>query len=69
VVNPLAGAGVAVVDLMCDSRMYDRNNYSADGFHPNDAGYAFIGDLVARAISGAGSPSPSGGCAAMSLVP
>jgi lysophospholipase L1-like esterase len=69
VVNPLAGAGVAIIDLMCEPRMYDRNNYYADGFHPNDTGYAIIGDLVARAISNRSYPAPSGSCAAMTMVP
>ena len=38
----LTSQGVTVVDLMCDSRSYLPSNYSSDGFHPNDAGYAFI---------------------------
>ena len=27
------------------------NNYSSDGFHPNDAGYAIIGNEIVRAAT------------------
>jgi hypothetical protein len=30
-------SSVTVIDLLCDARLYDRGNYSSDGFHPNDA--------------------------------
>jgi lysophospholipase L1-like esterase len=40
--NPLMSSGVTVIDLMCDARSYQPSTYSADGFHPNDAGYAWI---------------------------
>lgn len=69
VVNPLAGPGVNIIDLMCDARLYDRAHYSSDGFHPNDAGYAVIGDLVARAALAATFPAPTGSCAQMNQVP
>ena len=36
--------GVTVIDLMCDARLYQSSYYSSDGFHPNDAGYALIGE-------------------------
>ncbi len=59
--NALASQGTLVIDLMCDPRAYIPNNYSSDGFHPNDTGYAFIADLVYNAaISGsAAAPRPS----------
>jgi lysophospholipase L1-like esterase len=68
VVNPMASSTVAVVDLMCDARLYDRNNYSSDGFHPNDAGYAIIGNEIVRAATGA-YPAPAGSCSQMTIVP
>ena len=68
-VNTLAGSGINIVDLMCDARFYDRNNYSSDGFHPNDAGYAILGDLVARAATASSWPAPAGSCAQMTIVP
>lgn len=68
VINPLAGPGVAVIDLMCDGRLYDRNNYSGDGFHPNDAGYAIIGELIARAAVSASHPTPARSCGPMNQV-
>ena len=51
VVNPLVSQGVAVVDSMCDGRSYLPSNYSSDGLHPNDAGYAFIASEVVRAMT------------------
>ncbi|MGE3511764.1 MAG: SGNH/GDSL hydrolase family protein [Vicinamibacterales bacterium] len=69
VVNPLAGSGVAVVDLLCDTRFYERAYYSSDGFHPNDAGYGVIGEAIAGAATSGSWPAPRNSCGAMSLVP
>ena len=69
VVNTLAGSTVSIIDLMCDARLYDRNNYSSDGFHPNDAGYALLGDLIARAATAASWATPAGSCGQMTIVP
>jgi hypothetical protein len=69
VVNPLTSQGVIVVDLMCDARIYQPSNYSADGFHPNDAGYAVIAGEVVRAETSSSYPAPQASCSAMSLVP
>ena len=67
-VNALAAQNVRVVDLMCDPRSYDPGNYSSDGFHPNDRGYAFMADAIFEAAMGGGaSPAPS--CAQMTIVP
>jgi lysophospholipase L1-like esterase len=66
-VNALASQGVLVIDLMCDPRTYIAGNYSSDGFHPNDNGYAFIADLVyTAAITGSAVP-PRSSCAQMAL--
>jgi lysophospholipase L1-like esterase len=68
VLNARVAGDVAVVDLLCDARSYDPGNYSSDGFHPNDRGYAFMADALLRAVQGAaGPPAPS--CAEMALVP
>jgi lysophospholipase L1-like esterase len=69
VVNPLVSQGVIVIDLMCDQRMYQSSNYSSDGFHPNDAGYAFIAGEVVRAETSSTYPSPKDSCGFMSLIP
>jgi lysophospholipase L1-like esterase len=69
VVNPLVSQGVIVVDVMCDSRMYLPSNYSSDGFHPNDAGYAFIGAEIVRAVTSSTYPVPQSDCGFMSIVP
>jgi lysophospholipase L1-like esterase len=68
-VNALVSQNVIVVDLMCDARSYLASNYSSDGLHPNDAGYAFIAGEVVRAITSSSYPSPQSTCSAMTLVP
>jgi lysophospholipase L1-like esterase len=69
VVNPLVSSTVAVVDLMCDARSYIASNYSSDGLHPNDAGYAFIASEVLRAITSNSYPAPQSSCPGMTIVP
>ena len=66
VINTLPN--VTVVDLMCDSRMYQPSIYSADGFHPNDAGYAIIADEIVKALTLSSYPAPKSSCAQMTLV-
>jgi lysophospholipase L1-like esterase len=63
--NALASQGVVVIDLMCDPRSYIAGNYSGDGFHPNDAGYAFIADLVFNAANTGSASAPRSTCAQM----
>jgi lysophospholipase L1-like esterase len=62
-VNALATQGVTVVDLMCDSRLYNPANFSADGFHPSDAGYAFMAEQLYPALRNGTAAPPSGSCA------
>jgi lysophospholipase L1-like esterase len=69
VVNPLVSQGVIVVDLMCDGRSYLASNYSSDGLHPNDAGYAFIAAEMVRAITSPSYPMPQSSCGPMTIVP
>jgi lysophospholipase L1-like esterase len=65
--NALRAADVRVVDTMCDSRAYQRANYSSDGFHPSDAGYAFMAEKVLDAIeSDPGAPPDD--CSFMRIV-
>lgn len=66
-VNALTAQGVTVVDLMCDARAYQPSNYSSDGFHPNDAGYAFIAAEVVQAATSPSYPAPRASCAQMTL--
>jgi len=45
-INPSAGVGAsAVVDALCNPQSYVVANFSADGFHPSDAGYALFAQL------------------------
>ena len=69
VINRLASRGVAVVDLLCDPRSYDPGNYSGDGFHLNDSGYAFLAAEFVEAINTATFPAPRTACPQMTLVP
>jgi lysophospholipase L1-like esterase len=67
-INPLRGESVIVIDLMCESPLYDPASLSGDGFHPNDRGYAVIASLVARALTASAYPPPQSHCAAMSAI-
>ena len=67
VINSLPN--VTVVDLMCDSRMYQPSIYSADGFHPNDSGYAIMADEIVKALTLSSYPTPRTSCGQMTLVP
>jgi lysophospholipase L1-like esterase len=68
VINPLVSQNVAVIDLMCDGRFYQRSSLSSDGFHPNDTGYGFMAAEVVRAATGP-YPNPNTSCGQMTLVP
>ncbi|MCC7416358.1 MAG: SGNH/GDSL hydrolase family protein [Acidobacteria bacterium] len=68
-INRLVSSDVAIVDLMCDPRSYLPSNYSGDGFHPNDAGHAFLASEVVDAALSASYPPPKASCAQMSLAP
>jgi lysophospholipase L1-like esterase len=59
--------GVTVIDLMCDARLYQPSIYSADGFHPNDAGYGLLGAEVVRALTTSSVATPRSSCAQMTL--
>jgi lysophospholipase L1-like esterase len=66
--NRQAGPGIVVLDLMCDERSYEGSLYSSDGFHPNDAGYAYLAQRLMAIVNGGGS-SPVAACGAMTVVP
>jgi lysophospholipase L1-like esterase len=61
-INALAAQGVTVVDLMCDTRIYNPSNFSSDGFHPSDAGYALMAEMLYPALRNGTAPAPSGSC-------
>jgi lysophospholipase L1-like esterase len=66
--NALRASDVRVVDTLCDPRAYQRANYSSDGFHPSDSGYAFMADKVVDAMESDPGPPPAD-CSFMRLVP
>lgn len=66
--NALAARGIVVVDLLCDPRSYQSGMYSGDGFHPNDAGYAYVAGELVRAIRTAGYPAPQADCGFTRIV-
>jgi lysophospholipase L1-like esterase len=65
VINPTPD--VTVIDLMCDSRLYQAANLSSDGFHPNDAGYSVLGAEIVKAVTSPSYPAPKSSCAQMVL--
>jgi lysophospholipase L1-like esterase len=65
--NTLVGQGALVIDLMCDARSYQAGNYSSDGFHPNDAGYAYMHALIYPIALTGSAPPPSASCAPMTM--
>ena len=68
-VNALTTRGVVVVDLMCDTRVVQPSSFSADGFHPSDAGYALMADLGYAALSNGSAPAPQSSCGPRSVLP
>jgi lysophospholipase L1-like esterase len=49
-INATGSSRVLIIDLMCHGPIYQSSNYSGDGFHPNDAGYRALADLVSAAL-------------------
>jgi len=66
-VNLLVADGALVADVMCDGRTLQSGNFSADGFHPNDTGYAFLADLLFGPATTGSAPAPAASCSAMTL--
>jgi lysophospholipase L1-like esterase len=63
--NALTSTGALVVDVMCDAGFYQPGLFSADGFHPNDAGYARMASVIYPvATSGVAAP-PQASCGQM----
>lgn len=67
--NALTAEHVVVVDLLCRSDIYHASNFSPDGFHPNDAGYALMADVLWPYLLSGTPPAPSSTCAARRLAP
>lgn len=67
--NALASQNVVVVDLLCRSDLYSPANFSTDGFHPSDAGYALMADVVWPVLMSGTAPTPASSCPARSLAP
>ena len=66
-INATVSLGTTVVDMMCDSRLYNPSIFSSDGFHPNDAGYALFADLLYSAASTTSATAPKSSCSFMSV--
>jgi lysophospholipase L1-like esterase len=65
--NKLTSDNVTVLDLMCDASFYTGALLSEDGFHPNDAGYAHIADMVQAAFTSGSAPAPKASCSQMTV--
>jgi lysophospholipase L1-like esterase len=68
-VNALAARGVLVVDLMCDARLYQPQNYASDGFHPGDGGYRVFSELTLPALRDGAATAPNTSCAQRRVFP
>jgi lysophospholipase L1-like esterase len=66
-INALASRGALIIDVMCDSTFYLAGSYSADGFHPNNTGYAHLADIVYPSASTGSSTAPKSSCSQMAL--
>lgn len=67
--NAMTAKGALVVDLMCEPRIYSPGNFATDGFHPSDAGYTLIAELVYPALVDGTAPTPLPSCPQRTLVP
>ena len=72
VYQPAATSGIPTVDLLCDPRSYAQSSFFpgplADGFHPNDAGYAIFAAALASQIAARPPVLPLASCPQMSLA-
>jgi lysophospholipase L1-like esterase len=68
-INATAGANVIIVDLMCEPRLYSAANFSTDGFHPSDQGYALMAELLYQALRTGTAPPASVSCPQRTLLP
>jgi lysophospholipase L1-like esterase len=66
-INALTAQGALVIDLMCDASFYQPSIFSSDGFHPSDAGYQHLADIMYAAITGGSAATPRSSCAQMSV--
>ena len=68
-VNALTSRNVLVVDLMCNPRLYQPQNYASDGFHPADGGYVAFADATYPALRDGVNNPPNTGCAQRRIIP
>lgn len=66
-INTMATRGAQVVDLMCDPNMYQPGFYSSDGFHPDDAGYAYMANLIYAIVKSGSAAMPQASCGQMTI--
>jgi lysophospholipase L1-like esterase len=66
-INTMTAQGALVVDLMCDANFYQSSTFSSDGFHPNDAGYAYLASIVYPVATTGQASQPKTSCAQMTL--
>jgi lysophospholipase L1-like esterase len=68
-VNAMASQNALVVDLLCDPRVYNPANVSADGFHPSDQGYQLFAEVAIGPLANGAGSTPAGSCAQRTIVP
>jgi len=67
--NALTAQNVVVVDLLCRADIYTPANFSPDGFHPNDAGYAVMAEALWPYLLEGHAPTPPASCASRTIAP
>jgi lysophospholipase L1-like esterase len=65
--NLRATDSALIVDVMCDAAFYQPGSYSSDGFHPNDAGYSHLADIVYGPASTGSAAAPKSSCSQMTI--
>jgi lysophospholipase L1-like esterase len=67
--NALTSQNVVVIDLLCRAELYSPANFSSDGFHPSDAGYALMADAAWPVLVSGTPPAPLSSCPSRTLAP
>jgi len=62
-------ANLPMADLLCNAQSYVPTNFTPDGFHPDDAGYAALAASYVNIIKAVPPPAPSFTCAQATFFP
>lgn len=68
IIDGFTARKIPVVDLLCTTQAYAPANFSTDGLHPNDAGYAELAALMEPLLLSGAAASLSTNCPQASLA-